>query len=1415
MLSFNDFLEIIQLDKSKIENINCNIKSIELVEDTMDLFFQIEVLGELSQSSKSLIQDFTKVRFKDFSIRFDFVHIIKSSVNEKIREIILEYNPSASALYHSLNIEVMEKNITIYTDNEIFYKTISGNGLRDKMLIELKDYEISDIEFKLMETELTTVDEKDEYIQNIVDEEEKIQSQTVVEKTVQVEEPREVSSYGKKKILPLKKLSDLDIKTYTGPVTVEGSIFAVICDKTRDGNYWVSFKITDYSTSITAKLFLRSDPSVLLENFKAGDNVLITGDFVYSSYDRCEIILVKYIEQSPKEEKLDEASNKRVELRLHSKMSSFEGVTDFNEYASMLKKWGHTSVAITDKADVQGYPDAMKIAKKHGLKVIYGLDVNLVDSDEDIVKYFDEDKDYSTFVVFDIETTGFSIRTDRIMEIGAVKIKDGVIVDRFSHLINPQRSIPQVVQNLTGIDNALVSDKPTRNEIMPEFARSIEGSVLVAHNAKFDTSFIRAEMARQNMEFKYPVLDTLLFARALFPDSKRYNLKTISSSLGISLVNAHRAVNDAEATAAVFLEMLKLAKESGKNTFSEINTLKSQIDYGKVISGSATILVKNLEGLKNLYKIVSRSHMEYYSGSAKIPKSLIEEYREGLLIGTGNSQGEIYKSVFDKIPEKEIIEKLKFYDYIEIQPILNNINFIVDEEVRDYEELKSINGDLYNLGKKVNKPVVATGDVFYLKEHEDLVRRILLTSKPGIPVRNSNIPQKLFLRTTEEMLDEFSYLGEKIANEVVVENTQYIDSQIEKIDPIPSGTYPPVIEGAEEDLKSITLNRVHEIYGENPDKIVMDRLEKELNSIIKNGYAVLYIIAQKLVKKSNEDGYIVGSRGSVGSSFVATMCGITEVNPLPPHYICENCKHTEFISDISIGSGVDLEDKVCPKCGTPLKKEGHNIPFEVFLGFDGDKEPDIDLNFASEYQSRAHKYTEELFGKGYVFRAGTVTTIAERTAYGYVKKYFEGKGSVNPAEIDRLVLACQGVKRSSGQHPGGIMIVPKSKEIFDFTPIQYPADDKSSGVITTHFAYEAISGKILKLDNLGHDGPTMIKMLEDITGVDSSSIPLDDKKTMSLFSSSQELNLDENIFKSETGSLGIPEFGTSFVIKMLLETNPSTFSDLVRISGLSHGTDVWTGNAQELVNNGFATLSDVICTREDIMIYLINAGAENKMAFDVMEKVRKGKGLTEEQIAIMNELPLPNWYIDSCQKIKYMFPKAHAVAYVMLSFRIAYFKLYYPEAYYSVYFSIKLADFDGSLIREGIHSINRRVDELNNLKKEFRELSQKDKNELTVLEVVLEMLARGIEFESVDIYRSLTNKFKVSGPGKILMPLRALSGIGEGVAENIVKAREDGEYISVEDFIKRTKATKSVVEILRANGCLNMQESNQISLFNM
>ncbi|MFR1527787.1 PolC-type DNA polymerase III [Anaerotignum sp.] len=1215
----------------------------------------------------------------------------------------------------------------------------------------------------------------------------------------------------------------VDTKIPGESVIVQGNIFNIEPREIKGEKYIVSFDITDKSDSTTVKFFVKRSvfDNELKDKIKKDAYLRVQGEVQFDKYAKEINIMAKSImtAQAPPP-RMDTAEEKRVELHLHTQMSSMDGVTPVKTYIKRAIDWGHKAIAITDHGVVQAFPDAMNAADKSDLKVIYGVEAYLIDDLGNAVFSPRGQNLDDTYVVFDIETTGLSKEKEMITEIGAVKVADGKIIDRFSIFVNPQRPISAEITKLTGITDDMVKDAPTIENVLPEFLKFCEDTVLVAHNASFDTGFIRIAAERAGLgELHHTIVDTLELARALLPELNKHKLDIVCEHLGVTLNGHHRAVNDAEATAEVFIKFLDMLAEKKIFTLDEINVLASRtVNYKKLRAYHAIILVKNYTGLRNLYELVSMAHIDYFFRRPRIPKSKFMQMREGLILGSACEAGELYRALLDGEPKQRIEELVHFYDYLEIQPLGNN-KFMIDsprvENIHSMEDIKNMNRKIVELGETYGKPVVATCDVHFIDPDDAAFRKIIMAAE-GFSDADNQPP--LYFRTTDEMLAEFDYLGEEKAREVVITNTNLIADQIEKIKPIPDETFPPKIEGADEQLRQICMDKAHSIYGDPLPPLVQERLETELNSIISNGYAVLYIIAQKLVWKSVADGYLVGSRGSVGSSFAANMAGITEVNSLPPHYVCPNCKYSDFDSELvksfamEEASGCDMPDMNCPKCGTLMHKDGHDIPFQTFLGFEGDKEPDIDLNFSGEYQQTAHAYTEELFGVGHVFKAGTIGTLADKTAYGFVKKYFDEREiTAHNAEITRLMNGCTGVKRTTGQHPGGLMVVPSDHNIYEFCPIQRPANDVNSTVTTTHFDYHSISGRLLKLDLLGHDDPTVIRMLYDLTGVNPQTVPLGDPATMSLFESPEALGVTAEDIGCETGTLGIPEFGTKFVRGMLLDTKPKTFADLLRISGLSHGTDVWLGNAQTLIENGTITLKETISTRDSIMIYLINKGVDKKKSFKIMEKVRKGKGLTDEDIADMKAANVPDWYIESCQKIKYMFPKAHAAAYVMMAFRIAYFKINYPEAYYATYFTVRACDdFDYSCMCKGMDVAKAAMREIH---AKGMEATAKDKAKMTVLELIVEFYARGFKFLPIDLYKSDSRKFIVTEEG-LIPPFNSLQGLGTNAAQSIVDGREAGEFHTIEELKERTSLGRSLIDLLKENGVLNgIPETNQLSLF--
>ncbi len=1200
-------------------------------------------------------------------------------------------------------------------------------------------------------------------------------------------------------------------------IAIQGYIFFAETKELRSGRTLLTFKITDYTDSILVKVFSRDKEDVhLLQGIKKGMWVRCRGSIQNDTFVRDLVMLANDINEiQPMNERKDTApeGEKRVELHAHSPMSQMDAVTSISQLVGQAKKWGHTAIALTDHAVAQSFPEAYSAAKKNGIKMIYGVEANLVDDGVPIA-YNSQHRNLEddTYVVFDVETTGLSAVYNTIIELAAVKVKNGEIIDRFESFANPHHRLSATTIDLTGITDDMVRSAPEVSEVLVKFKDWSGDAIFVAHNASFDMGFLNVGYKKAGLEqATNPVIDTLELARFLYPELKNHRLNTLCKKFDIELTQHHRAIYDAEATGYLVMKLLKDAAEKEIQYHDQLNDYMGQ---GKAYQRSrpyhAILLAQNDVGLKNLFKLISISHINYYYRVPRIPRSQLQKYREGILVGSACDKGEVFEGMMQKSPE-EVESIAQFYDYLEVQPPSNYKHLLELDLIQNERELKDILKNIVNLGEKLNLPVVATGNVHYLNPEDHIYRKILVRSQGGAnPLNRHSLPEVHF-RTTNEMLDCFSFLDKEKAKEIVVTNTQKVSDMIGEVKPIKDDLYTPKIEGAEDEIRNMSYSMARSIYGEELPEIVEKRLEKELKSIIGHGFAVIYLISHKLVKKSLDDGYLVGSRGSVGSSLVATMTEITEVNPLPPHYVCPDCKHSEFFNDGSVGSGFDLPDKDCPNCGAKYKKDGHDIPFETFLGFKGDKVPDIDLNFSGEYQPRAHNYTKVLFGEEYVYRAGTIGTVAEKTAYGYVKGYANDHNlTMRGAETDRLVAGCTGVKRTTGQHPGGIIVVPDYMDIFDFSPIQFPADDTSSEWKTTHFDFHSIHDNVLKLDILGHDDPTVIRMLQDLSGIDPKTIPTDDPEVMKIFSGTESLGVTEEQIMCKTGTLGIPEFGTRFVRQMLEDTKPTTFSELVQISGLSHGTDVWLGNAQELIHNNICTLSEVIGCRDDIMVYLIYKGLDPSLAFKIMESVRKGKGLTDEFIEEMKKNDVPDWYIDSCLKIKYMFPKAHAAAYVLMAVRIAYFKVHLPLLYYAAYFTVRADDFDIEAMVRGSSTIRAKMEEIN---AKGLEASTKEKNLLTVLELALEMCERGFAFNKIDLYRSSASEFIIDGDA-LIPPFNSIPGLGTNAAINIVKAREQGEFLSKEDLQKRGKVSKTIMEYLENHGCLeDMPEQNQLSLF--
>lgn len=1346
---------------------------------------------------------------------------------ERLESIWEKFVVTASQQYTGVNGWLSEAKYSLVHNNlEIQVRNKAGVEYLEKrreelqallfelLLEELKlSFVVGDYNEKIIEDEQRKELEEEEYFKSLLSE--FSQSKAT---TAKASPPSSVADsdviYGKKITAPsiaIKELIEEDEQ-----VVVTGEIFRFETRVAKSGKKFYLGDLTDYTDSISFKIFPRkAEP--LEESLKEGKWVRVRGDLQFDPYAKELILLVSDINNASnpiaRVDEVEQPEEKRIELHLHTKMSAMDATVDAVEAVKLASKFGHKAVAITDHGVVLAFPEVYRAAQKFGIKVIYGLEGYLVDDGTPIavgplINQLNLAK--TVYTVFDIETTGFNPWKEDLIEIGAVKIQGGKIIDQFHSLIKPTKELSVEIQKLTGITPEMLQDAREALPVVTEFMDFIKDTVLVAHNAQFDVNFIKVKH-QQLFETKIDptYIDTLSLARSVWPGLKSYRLNVVAKELNIQLLSHHRATDDARCAAEILLKAFDRIADRDFKQLAELNKLIKESGVENLRTHHIVLLVKNQTGLKNLYKLVSDSHVHYFHRHPRIPRSRLVELREGLLLGTACEAGEFYGLFLDGASDERIEEVASFYDYFEIQPLANN-QFLVDSgRLASVEELKEINRRIYDLGLKMGKPVVATCDVHFLHPHEAIYRKILLMGQ-GFEDADNQAP--LYFRTTNEMLTEFAYLGTEAAKQVVVTNTHLILDQIEDVQPIPEKFYPPIIEGSEVEIREMAYARAYELYGDPLPEIVKDRLEWELKSIIGHGYAVLYLIAHKLVKKSLDDGYLVGSRGSVGSSFVATMCNITEVNPLPAHYRCPQCKYSEFKETGAIGSGYDLPSKSCPNCGHDLIKDGQDIPFATFMGFEGDKEPDIDLNFSGDYQPKVHKYTEELFGKGFVFRAGTITGLAEKMAFGFVKGYMEDKGiKLRQAEMNRLVKGCTGVRRSTGQHPGGMVVVPKDQEIYNFTPIQYPANDRNAEWITTHFDFHgALEGRLVKLDILGHDDPTVIRMLYDLTGIDPKTVPLDDPETMRIFSSVEPLGISAEDLGFDLGSLGIPEFGTGFVRQMLAETRPTTFSELIYISGLSHGTNVWLGNAQELIKNGQAKLSEVISTRDDIMNYLIFKGLPSKTAFKIMEKVRKGKGLDEDDIKIMKEHQVPDWYIDSCLKIKYMFPKAHAVAYVMMAFRIAYFKVHYPVAFYATYFTVRADEFDADIVVQGEKAIKNVREQI---KQKGNDTTQREKNLDTILEMVQEAMLRGIKFLRVDIYKSDPHKFIITPEG-LLPPLASLQGLGENAANYLAAAREEGEFVSIEDLKTRARLSSAVIEVLQKHGCLEgMSETDQLTLF--
>ena len=1417
--------------RTKRITFNCSVSCMGCIDDIDTIYKDV-----LSKFGREIEIEFVTEN-KELKLEDEEIKTIAIRAIERLKS----RNTTSKSFLCFYKVYVKNNYIIIELNDEHIKFMLEEVKISSKIESILAEYGLKD--YKIMfsvgdfSKELSNVEEKIkadmEKQQNIISSErEKIIKENSVTETQVYKAKNDFKRGSKTKdikgdVISIKDFYDL----YDGePCIVQGEIFSIEGMVLKSGKTLKTIRITDGESSLTSKIFLDENDNL---DISEGKILKLSGKVQMDTYAGNEkTLMINTVNIIEKEviKKEDTAEEKMVELHTHTKMSEMVGVTDVEDLIKRAKEYGHKAIAITDYSVVHSYPAAYKIGKKLSkdddkMKVIFGCEMYMID-DEALMITNPKDKkiDEEEFVVFDIETTGLNSHTNKIIEIGAVKIKAGRIIDRYSQLINPGISIPYHITEITSITNEQVANQPKIDEVIGKFVEFIGDAVLVAHNAPFDMGFIKRDIKEYlNIDLESSVIDTLQMARDLFPDFKKYGLGDLNKALGLALEKHHRAVDDSQATANMFIIFLEKYKEKGIEYLKDINK-GFEVNVKKQSLKNIMVQVKTQEGLKNMYKLVSKGHIKYFGNKkARIPKSVLKENREGLIVGSSLSAHFMNSGELVELYLRHDLEKLeetaKFYDYIELLP-KSTYNELIEKEgigsLASYDEVEKMNKYFYDLGKRLGILVTASSNVHYLDENEDIIRSILLYGSGTVySPRQYRVNNGFYFRTTDEMLKEFSYLGEQEAKEVIITNTNKIADMVEEgIKPIPEGFYPPKMDNAEEIVRTMTYEKAYRIYGDPLPDIVSKRLERELNAIINNGFSVLYLSAQKLVKKSLDNGYLVGSRGSVGSSLVAFMMGITEVNALYPHYICDNpeCKHSEFIE--KEGVGIDLPDKICPNCGAPLRKDGYSIPFEVFMGFKGDKVPDIDLNFSGEYQSEIHRYCEELFGKENVFKAGTISTLAEKNAEAYVRKYFEDNNlNAVRAEIIRLGRLCQGAKKTTGQHPGGMVIVPQGNSIFEFCPVQKPANDETSESITTHYDYHVMDEQLVKLDILGHDDPTTIKLLQEYTNMQIKDIPLADKDTLKIFSSTESLGVTPEQIGTEIGTYGIPEFGTGFVRQMLIDTRPTTFAELVRISGLSHGTNVWLNNAQEFVRNGQATLSQIITVRDDIMNYLIDQGLDNSDAFKIMEFVRKGKPKKEPEnwekfSAMMKEKNVPDWYIESCRRIEYMFPKGHAVAYVMMAMRIAYFKVHQPLAFYAAFLSRKADDFDMEVMSRGVLA-KQKIEELSKEPK----LDPKKKNEQAICEIVVEMEARGIELLPVDIYLSDGEKFTIED-GKIRIPLIGINGLGGAAIYAIIKEREKGKFISVEDLKRRTKMSQPVVDKLKNIGAFSsLSETNQISLF--
>lgn len=1441
---------MIRVDPQAQQRLQLLLSQLELTDDVYASFFDKAELTRMTVHKKQRVWQFTLLlqnilpaqMFELLQMRMNdkFSHIASVHLAFETREpIVTEELVHAYWKYVLQSIDdmapplrqVLEKQVPIWTGNKIIANVeleVQQLSLKQKYATRISESYQSfgfpqlPIDFQLIDPSDEFLNEQAAFFQAKMEEEARL-SQMALEsfnngrEAAKSDAPADARPFQIGQVIKGGDVVEIaKIFEEESSIIIEGFVFASEVKILKSGRALLEFKLTDYTDSMQAKIFARGDgDKEMLEQLKKGMWVRVRGSVQMDTFARDLVIMardVNLIERAPRKDTAPEGE-KRVELHLHTPMSQMDAMTPVDKLVAQAAKWGHPAIAITDHAVVQAFPDAYNAGKKNGIKVIYGLEANLVDDGVPIA-YNDQHiaLEDATFVVFDVETTGLSNVYDTIIELAAVKIKNGQVIEKFERFANPHRPLSAKIIELTHITDDMLVGQPEVEDVVRQFKEFIGDAIVVAHNASFDLGFLYVAYKKAGIEgVVHPAIDTVELSRLVNPGMKSHRLNVLAKKYGIDLTQHHRAIYDTEATGELLLHLLKQATELGISYHDQFNEhIGGQDGYKQSRPTHCTILAVDNDGLKNLFKLVSIAHTQTFYRVPRIRRSDLQKLRQGLIVGSGCSNGELFETIMNKT-EEEAEKVARFYDYLEVHPPAVYSQLIDGGFVHDYSNLEDTLRRIVMLGKRLNLPVCATGNVHYLDETDHKFRQILIGSMGGANSLNRFPHPKVHFRTTNEMLKEFDFLGYELAKEIVVTNTQKIADMIGDVKPIKDDLYTPKIEGSDEEVTKLTYDMAHSIYGENLPEIVQARIEKELKSILGHGFGVIYLISAKLVKKSLADGYLVGSRGSVGSSLVATFMEITEVNPLPPHYICPSCKHSEFIADGSVASGYDLPNKQCPECGTMYKKDGQDIPFETFLGFKGDKVPDIDLNFSGEYQPQAHNYTKVLFGEDYVYRAGTIGTVAEKTAYGYVKGYANDRGiNFRNAEVERLVQGCTGVKRTTGQHPGGIIVVPDYMDIYDFSPVQFPADAQDAEWKTTHFDFHSIHDNILKLDILGHDDPTVIRMLQDLSGIDPKTIPVDDPLVMGIFASPEPLGVTTEQIGCNTGTLGVPEMGTKFVRQMLESTKPSTFSELVQISGLSHGTDVWLGNAADLIANGTCVLSEVIGCRDDIMVYLIYQDLEPSFAFKIMESVRKGKGLTEDMEEEMRAKGVPEWYIDSCKKIKYMFPKAHAAAYILMAVRIAWFKVHYPILYYAAYFTVRASDFDLIAMTQGSAVIRQKIDEIN---QKGLDAAPKEKSLLTVLEIALEMSERGMSMQKPDLYRSSASEFIIEG-NTLIPPFDAIPGLGTNVAKQIVAARADGEFLSKEDLQKRGRVSKTLIDYMDQLGCLEgMPDANQLSLF--